>query len=74
MHVRVNAVELPHCPEQETMQGCLGRTDIDRSILQADQIAQITLPFKELGTSCRHIAVEGSSLRCQLHAGFASGK
>ena len=74
MYVRINAVELSHCPEQEAVQGCLSRTDIDCPVLQTDQIAQIIFPLKKLGAPCRYIAVKGSSLRCQLHAGFASGK
>ena len=46
MYVRINAVELSHCPEQEAVQGCLSRTDIDCPVLQTDQIAQIISPLK----------------------------
>ena len=62
-HIRIQDVEFFHCLKKITVKCRLRSADIDRSVLQRDQITQIILSFEKLGTSCRYISIKCPAFR-----------
>ena len=74
MHIRILLIELTHCLKKITVQRRLCCTDINCSIFQTDQVAQIIFSLEELRTPGRNILVKCVPLRRQCHALLTSRK